>query len=162
MPRRPAAYPATSREQILALTRAGRRAKEPAQACEPSAQTIRHGLFQAEADRGERPGVLTRDERSVLVTTHEMDEAERRQRLAFPSRGHTIGCGTPAEVVKRFNAETIEGVLAMLQRRRDHLTFAMTALTAIQLLLFGYAIQKTCDGCHRWWWMNPAPARVVR
>ena len=42
MPRRPAAYPAAYREQIIALARAGRRPKALAQEFEPSEQTIRH------------------------------------------------------------------------------------------------------------------------
>ena len=42
MPRRPAAYPAAYREQIIALARAGRRPKALAQKFEPSEQTIRH------------------------------------------------------------------------------------------------------------------------
>ncbi len=41
MPRRPSAYPAAYREQIIALARAGRRANELATEFEPSEQTIR-------------------------------------------------------------------------------------------------------------------------
>jgi ABC-type multidrug transport system ATPase subunit len=48
-----------------------------------------------------------------------MDEAERCQRLAFLSRGHLIGLGTPAEVVQQFNANTIEDVFVMLQQRDE-------------------------------------------
>ena len=66
MPRRPAAYPAAYREQIIALARAGRTSKELAKEFEPSEQTIRNWLFQAEADRGERPGALTSEERAEL------------------------------------------------------------------------------------------------
>lgn len=66
MPRRPAAYPAAYREQIIALARTGRSPKELAKEFEPSEQTIRKRIFQAEADRGERPGVLTSDERAEL------------------------------------------------------------------------------------------------
>lgn len=66
MPRRPAAYPPAYREQIIALARAGRSSKELAQEFEPSEQTIRNWLVQAEADRGERPSVLTTDEREEL------------------------------------------------------------------------------------------------
>mgnify|MGYP002777169314 CR=1 FL=1 len=66
MPRRPAAYPAAYREQIVALARSGRSVKALAQEFEPSEQTIRNWIFQAEADRGERPGVLTTDERAEL------------------------------------------------------------------------------------------------
>jgi hypothetical protein len=66
MPRRPAAYPPASREQIIALARDGRISKELAQEFDPSKQTIRNGIFQAEADRVERPGALTSDEREEL------------------------------------------------------------------------------------------------
>ena len=66
MPRRPAAYPSTYREQIIALARAGRTSKELAKEFAPSEQTIRNWIFQADADRGERPGVLTTDERAEL------------------------------------------------------------------------------------------------
>lgn len=56
---------------------------------------------------------------TVLVTTHYMDEAERCQRLAFLSRGHLIGLGTPAEVVQQFGAKTVEDVFVMLQERDE-------------------------------------------
>lgn len=56
---------------------------------------------------------------TVLVTTHYMDEAERCQRLAFLSRGHLIGLGTPAEVVQQFGAKTVEDVFVMLQQRDE-------------------------------------------
>ena len=66
MPRRPIAYPPAYREQIIALARAGRTPKELAAAFEPSEQTIRNWIFQAEADRGQRPGALTTEEREEL------------------------------------------------------------------------------------------------
>ncbi|WP_396213454.1 ABC transporter ATP-binding protein [Gemmatimonas sp.] len=56
---------------------------------------------------------------TVLVTTHYMDEAERCQRLAFLSRGHLIGLGTPDEVVRQFGANTVEDVFVMLQQRDE-------------------------------------------
>lgn len=62
---------------------------------------------------------LAREGTTILVTTHYMDEAERCQRLAFLSRGHLIGLGTPAEIVKQFNADTIEDVFVMLQQRDE-------------------------------------------
>lgn len=42
MPRRLAAYLSAYREQIIALTRAGRKSRELAQEFEPSKQTIRN------------------------------------------------------------------------------------------------------------------------
>ncbi|MBL0938591.1 MAG: ABC transporter ATP-binding protein [Gemmatimonadaceae bacterium] len=56
---------------------------------------------------------------TVLVTTHYMDEAERCQRLAFLSRGHLIGVGTPAEIVQQFGATSVEDVFVMLQKRDE-------------------------------------------
>lgn len=67
MPRRPPAYPPAYREQIIAWARAGRSPKELAREFEPSEQTIRHWLFQDAADRGERPGALTSEERAELA-----------------------------------------------------------------------------------------------
>jgi ABC-2 type transport system ATP-binding protein len=40
-------------------------------------------------------------------------------RLAFLSRGHLIGLGTPAEVVQQFGAKTVEDVFVMLQERDE-------------------------------------------
>lgn len=56
---------------------------------------------------------------TVLVTTHYMDEAERCQRLAFLSRGHLIGVGTPKEITARFGVATVEDVFLELQRRDE-------------------------------------------
>jgi transposase len=67
MPRRPKAYSPVYREQIIALARAGRNAKELAAEFEPSEQTIRNWLFQAGVDRGEHPGALTTVEREELT-----------------------------------------------------------------------------------------------
>ncbi len=66
MPRRPAVSPAAYREQIIALARSGRSAKELAAEFEPSEQTIRNWLFQAGVDRGEHPETLTSAEREEL------------------------------------------------------------------------------------------------
>jgi len=56
---------------------------------------------------------------TVLVTTHYMDEAELCDRLAFMSRGHLIGVGTPAEITTRFELPTVEDVFIELQRRDE-------------------------------------------
>jgi len=62
---------------------------------------------------------LARTGTTVLVTTHYMDEAERCQRLAFLSRGHLIGLGTPTEVTQQFGANSVEDVFVMLQQRDE-------------------------------------------
>jgi len=56
---------------------------------------------------------------TILVTTHYMDEAERCQRLAFLSRGHLIGVGTPDEITRQFNQPTIEDVFIALQQQDE-------------------------------------------
>jgi len=56
---------------------------------------------------------------TVLVTTHYMDEAERCHRLAFLSRGHLIGVGTPTEITARFGLPTVEDVFIEMQRRDE-------------------------------------------
>jgi ABC-2 type transport system ATP-binding protein len=56
---------------------------------------------------------------TIIVTTHYMDEAELCDRLAFMSRGHLIGVGTPKEITTRFNLPTIEDVFIELQRRDE-------------------------------------------
>ena len=48
-----------------------------------------------------------------------MDEAERCQRLAFLSRGHLIGVGTPSEITRQFNEPTIEDVFITLQKKDE-------------------------------------------
>jgi len=62
---------------------------------------------------------LARDGTTILVTTHYMDEAARCERLAFLSRGHLIGVGTPAEVTRQFGEESIEDVFIQLQRKDE-------------------------------------------
>ncbi len=64
-------------------------------------------------------GDLARGGMTVLVTTHYMDEAERCERLAFLSRGHLIGVGTPAEVSRQFGEATVEDVFIALQRKDE-------------------------------------------
>ena len=56
---------------------------------------------------------------TVLVTTHYMDEAELCHRLAFLSRGHLIGLGTPREITARFGLQRVEDVFIELQRRDE-------------------------------------------
>jgi ABC-type multidrug transport system ATPase subunit len=58
---------------------------------------------------------------TIVVTTHYMVEAERCERLAFLSRGHLIGVGTPQEITARFGLPTVEAVFVELQRRDEAL-----------------------------------------
>ncbi len=62
---------------------------------------------------------LARGGTTALVTTHYMDEAERCHRLAFMSRGHLIGLGTPGEIMQQFHAASVEDAFIMLQERDE-------------------------------------------
>lgn len=67
MPKSRPAYPPEFRRQLLALVRAGRTPEELAQEFEPSAQTIRNWIAQAERDAGQRTDGLTTAERDELT-----------------------------------------------------------------------------------------------
>ena len=67
MPRSRKAYPVAFREQVIALAQAGRSAKELAAEFEPSEQTIRNWIAQADADAGTRHDVLTSAERQEMA-----------------------------------------------------------------------------------------------
>lgn len=59
-------YAAEFREQLVALVRAGRSPEELAQEFEPSAQSIRSWVAQADRDDGKRADGLTTQERKEL------------------------------------------------------------------------------------------------
>jgi len=67
MPKSRPPYPEEFRQQILELVRAGRKPEELAKEFEPTAQTIRNWLKQAELDQGQRHDGLTRDEKAELA-----------------------------------------------------------------------------------------------
>ena len=60
------AYPAEFRKQLVDLARAGRTPEELAKEFEPSAQTIRNWIAQADRDSGARNDGLTTEEREEL------------------------------------------------------------------------------------------------
>ena len=60
------AYPPEFRQQIIELARAGRSAKELAREFEPSEQTIRNWIKQADLDSGRRTDGLTSEEQAEL------------------------------------------------------------------------------------------------
>lgn len=59
-------YPPEFREQLVALVRAGRSPEELAKEFEPSAQSIRTWVAQADRDEGKRADGLTTQERKEL------------------------------------------------------------------------------------------------
>ena len=82
---------------------------EPTAGVDPAARRLFWDMIKRQAAAGT----------TMIVTTHYMDEAERCERLAFLSRGHLIGVGTPAEITDRFGLPTIEDVFIALQARDE-------------------------------------------
>lgn len=66
MPRSRPPYPPEFREQMVELVRAGRSPEELAEEFEPTAQTIRNWVKQADLDQGVRSDGLTSSEREEL------------------------------------------------------------------------------------------------
>ena len=73
-------YPPEYREQIIALARAGRSAAELAREFDPSEQTIRNWLFQAQVATGERSDGLTTDEKEELGRLRKENRRLREER----------------------------------------------------------------------------------
>ena len=90
-----------------------------AQEFEPSEQTIRNWIFQAESDRGVRPGVLTSDEREELSRLRRENRqlnVERDIFLEKPRPGsHGIGDDT-ARVFAFVNANQATLPIAIMCR----------------------------------------------
>ena len=66
MPRSRPPYPPEFREQMVELVRAGRSPEELSEEFEPTAQTIRNWVKQADLDQGVRSDGLTSSEREEL------------------------------------------------------------------------------------------------
>jgi len=69
MPKSRPPYPPEFRQRIIELVRKGRTPEALAEQFEPSAQTIRNWLAQADRDAGQRTDGLTTDEREELRRT---------------------------------------------------------------------------------------------
>jgi ABC-2 type transport system ATP-binding protein len=58
-------------------------------------------------------GDLNRDGQTIVLTTHNMDEAERLcDRIAIIDNGRTVGLGSPGELKQRVGADTVVTVRA--------------------------------------------------
>ena len=80
MPRTRNPYPAEFRDQIIALAKAGRSIESLAREFEPCVATIHGWVKQAEADDGDRPEVLTSDEREELRQLRRENRQLRQER----------------------------------------------------------------------------------
>jgi len=89
MPKSHPPYPPEFKRRLVELVRAGRNPEELAEKFEPTAQSIRNWVRQADRDDGRRPDGLTTEERQELqklrrenkVLREELKEAIR-ERLA--------------------------------------------------------------------------------
>jgi transposase len=80
MPRTRPAYPAELRQKLVDLARSGRRIAELAREYEPSENSIRSWVHQAERDGGVRTDGLTSDERQELIRLRRENRVLREER----------------------------------------------------------------------------------
>ena len=80
MPRTRPPYPSEFRAQILELVRLGRTPNELAREFEPSAQTIRDWIKQAEIEAGQRQDGLTMAEKQELARLRRENKQLRLER----------------------------------------------------------------------------------
>lgn len=73
-------YPADFREQIVALAQSGRSIAELAREFEPSEQTIRNWVFQADRDDGKCADILSTPEREELRRLRKENRRLRQER----------------------------------------------------------------------------------
>lgn len=80
MPRTRGPYPLEFRQQIVELVRAGRTPEELAEEFEPSAESIRNWVKQAERDAGTRSDGLSSAEREELKRLRKENKQLRLER----------------------------------------------------------------------------------
>jgi len=80
MPKSKPAYPPEFRRRMVELVRAGRQPEELAQKFEPSAQSIRNWVVQADRDDGRRADGLTSTERDELRRLQRENKTLREER----------------------------------------------------------------------------------
>ena len=80
MPKSHAPYPDEFRKQMIDLVRSGRTPESLAEEFEPTAQTIRNWVAQADRDEGRRSDGLTSDERDELSKLRGENRRLRQER----------------------------------------------------------------------------------
>ena len=80
MPKTRTAYPPAFRQQMIELVRAGRSPEDLAREFEPTAQTIRNWVAQADRDEGRRNDGLTTAEREELRRLRRENRRLREER----------------------------------------------------------------------------------
>ena len=80
MPKTRTAYPPAFRQQMVELVRAGRSPEDLAREFEPTAQTVRNWVAQADRDEGRRNDGLTTVEREELRRLRRENRRLREER----------------------------------------------------------------------------------
>ena len=80
MPRTRPPYPPELKRQLVEMVRAGRRPEELAEKFEPTAQSIRNWVAQADRDDGVREDGLTSEEREELRRLRRENKTLREER----------------------------------------------------------------------------------
>ena len=80
MPKSRRAYPLEYRQRLIELVRAGRSPESIAREFEPTAQSIRNWIRQADRDDGRRSDGLTTDERTELQRLKRENATLREER----------------------------------------------------------------------------------
>ena len=80
MPKSHPPYPPEFRQRLVELVRAGREPEELAQKFEPTAQSIRNWVAQADRDDGRRQDGLTTEEREELRRLRRENKVLREER----------------------------------------------------------------------------------
>src|SRR5258705_8073491 len=94
MPKSRPPYPPEFRQRIIELVRKGRTPESLAEQFEPSAQTIRNWLAQADRDAGQRADGLTTDEREELRRLRRGDKTPPQQREILKKTPASFSKGT--------------------------------------------------------------------
>jgi transposase len=103
MPKSRPPYPPEFRQRIIELVRKGRTPESLAEQFEPTAQTIRNWLAQADRDAGQRPDGLTTDEREEFRRLRRENKTLREERKILKKAAAWFAKETGSTVVDQWS-----------------------------------------------------------
>jgi transposase len=103
MPKSRPPYPPEFRQRIIELVRKGRTPESLAEQFEPTAQTIRNWLAQADRDAGQRPDGLTTDEREEFRRLRRENKTLREEREILKKAAAWFAKETGSTVVDQWS-----------------------------------------------------------
>lgn len=101
MPKTRPAYPPEFRRQMVELVRTGRTPEQLAAEFEPTAQSIRNWVAQADRDEGKREDGLTTQEREELTRLRRENRRLREERETPPQEPRPGSLGRPTRRTPR-------------------------------------------------------------